>query len=29
GLAYFRYRLTPVGETHRHAIRPGDDPQTL
>lgn len=29
GLAYFRYRLTPVGEKHRHAIRPGDDPQLL
>ncbi|NCH86353.1 VOC family protein [Cronobacter dublinensis] len=29
GLAYFRYRLTPVGEKHRHAIRPGDDPQPL
>ncbi len=24
-LGYFRYRLTPVGEGHRHAIRPGDD----
>ncbi|WP_130098577.1 2-oxoadipate dioxygenase/decarboxylase HglS [Siccibacter turicensis] len=29
GLAYFRYRLTPVGEVHRHAISPGDDPQML
>ncbi|UYU30209.1 2-oxoadipate dioxygenase/decarboxylase HglS [Siccibacter colletis] len=29
GLAYFRYRLTPVGEVHRSAIRPGDDPQML
>jgi uncharacterized glyoxalase superfamily metalloenzyme YdcJ len=28
-LAYFRYRLTPAGDAHRHAIRPGDDPQTL
>jgi len=28
-LAYFRYRLTPVGETHRHSIKPGDDPQPL
>jgi uncharacterized glyoxalase superfamily metalloenzyme YdcJ len=28
-LAYFRYRLTPAGEAHRHAIRPGDDPQPL
>ena len=29
GLAYFRYRLTPTGEAHRHAFRPGDDPQPL
>ena len=29
GLVYFRYRLTPVGEVHRSAIRPGDDPQML
>lgn len=29
GLAYFRYRLTPVGETHRKQINPGDDPQAL
>lgn len=29
GLAYFRYRLTPTGEAHRQAIRPGDDPQPL
>ena len=28
-LAYFRYRLTPTGEAHRHAFRPGDDPQPL
>jgi uncharacterized glyoxalase superfamily metalloenzyme YdcJ len=28
-LAWFRYRLTPAGEAHRHAIRPGDDPQPL
>lgn len=28
-LAYFRYRLTPVGEMHRQAIKPGDDPQPL
>lgn len=28
-LAYFRYRLTPVGEMHRHSIKPGDDPQPL
>ena len=28
-LAYFRYRLTPSGEAHRHAFRPGDDPQPL
>ncbi len=28
-LAYFRYRLTPLGESHRHAIRHGDDPQAL
>ena len=29
GLAYFRYRLTPAGEAHRHAFGPGDDPQPL
>ena len=29
GLAWFRYRLTPSGEAHRQAIRPGDDPQPL
>lgn len=29
GLAWFRYRLTPSGEAHRHAIRPDDDPQPL
>ncbi|VEB98145.1 Uncharacterized protein conserved in bacteria [Cedecea lapagei] len=29
GLAYFRYRLTPVGDMHRLSIRPGDDPQLL
>lgn len=29
GLAWFRYRLTPSGETHRQAIHPGDDPQPL
>ncbi|HBU8666756.1 TPA: VOC family protein [Klebsiella oxytoca] len=29
GLAYFRYRLTPAGEAHRQAFRPGDDPQPL
>ena len=29
GLAYFRYRLTPTGEGHRHAFGPGDDPQPL
>lgn len=29
GLAYFRYRLTPAGEAHRKAFRPGDDPQPL
>lgn len=29
GLAYFRYRLTPVGDVHRHAIHVGDDPQML
>lgn len=29
GLAYYRYRLTPVGEAHRHAISPGDDPQSV
>ena len=28
-LAYFRYRLTPSGEAHRQAFRPGDDPQPL
>lgn len=28
-LAYFRYRLTPAGEMHRHSIKPGDDPQLL
>ncbi|WBM68863.1 VOC family protein [Buttiauxella sp. WJP83] len=28
-LAYFRYRLTPVGETHRQSIKAGDDPQPL
>ncbi|MRS15772.1 DUF1338 family protein [Enterobacteriaceae bacterium RIT691] len=28
-LAYFRYRLTPSGEAHRKAFRPGDDPQPL
>ncbi|SEL01557.1 Uncharacterized metalloenzyme YdcJ, glyoxalase superfamily [Kosakonia sacchari] len=28
-LAWFRYRLTPTGEAHRQAIRPGDDPQPL
>lgn len=28
-LGYFRYRLTPVGEVHRHTIRRGDDPQPL
>ncbi|ALR76821.1 VOC family protein [[Enterobacter] lignolyticus] len=28
-LAYFRYRLTPAGEAHRQAIRPGEDPQPL
>lgn len=28
-LAYFRYRLTPAGESHRQAFRPGDDPQPL
>ncbi len=28
-LAYFRYRLTPTGESHRQAFRPGDDPQPL
>ncbi|MGL4724362.1 MAG: 2-oxoadipate dioxygenase/decarboxylase HglS [Scandinavium sp.] len=28
-LAYFRYRLTPAGEAHRQAFRPGDDPQPL
>ena len=27
GLAWFRYRLTPSGDAHRQAIRPGDDPQ--
>ena len=29
GLAWFRYRLTPTGEAHRHAFGPGDDPQPL
>ena len=29
GLAWFRYRLTPTGEAHRQAFRPGDDPQPL
>ena len=29
GLAWFRYRLTPSGEAHRHAFGPGDDPQPL
>lgn len=29
GLAWFRYRLTPAGEAHRQAFRPGDDPQPL
>ncbi|ENP7126785.1 VOC family protein [Raoultella sp. YJ] len=29
GLAWFRYRLTPAGEAHRHAFGPGDDPQPL
>ncbi|MEN0614926.1 VOC family protein [Klebsiella indica] len=29
GLAWFRYRLTPIGEAHRQAFRPGDDPQPL
>lgn len=29
GLAWFRYRLTPSGEAHRQAFRPGDDPQPL
>ncbi len=29
GLAYYRYRLTPVGEAHRHLISIGDDPQLL
>lgn len=28
-LGYFRYRLTPAGEGHRHAIRPGDSPWQL
>ncbi|MCU6663472.1 VOC family protein [Silvania hatchlandensis] len=28
-LAYFRYRLTPAGESHRQAFSPGDDPQPL
>lgn len=27
-LGYFRYRLTPAGESHRHAISAGDCPQT-
>lgn len=29
GLAWFRYRLTPAGESHRQSIHPGDDPQPL
>ncbi|WP_407289406.1 VOC family protein [Raoultella planticola] len=29
GLVWFRYRLTPAGEAHRHAFGPGDDPQPL
>ena len=29
GLAYFRYRLTPSGESHRQAFGVGDDPQPL
>lgn len=29
GLAWFRYRLTPAGEAHRHAFESGDDPQPL
>ncbi|WP_058910177.1 2-oxoadipate dioxygenase/decarboxylase family protein [Entomohabitans teleogrylli] len=29
GLAYFCYRLTPQGESHRAMIRRGDDPQAL
>lgn len=29
GLAWFRYRLTPAGESHRHSFGPGDDPQPL
>ena len=29
GLAWFRYRLTPAGEAHRHSFGPGDDPQPL
>ena len=28
-LAYFRYRLTPSGEAHRHAFSAGTDPQPL
>ncbi|WP_297196039.1 VOC family protein [uncultured Pluralibacter sp.] len=28
-LAWFRYRLTPAGEAHRHAFSPGADPQPL
>lgn len=28
-LAYFRYYLTPMGETHRQRIKPGEDPQSL
>jgi len=28
-LAYFRYRLTPVGESHRQEITPADDIQLL
>lgn len=29
GLAYFRYRLTPQGDSHRSGIHQGDDPQLL
>ncbi len=29
GLAWFRYRLTPAGESHRYSFGPGDDPQPL
>ncbi|HAF51756.1 MAG TPA: DUF1338 domain-containing protein [Leclercia adecarboxylata] len=29
GLAWFRYRLTPAGESHRNSFGPGDDPQPL